>query len=126
MSQEHLKTTIIKNIKRLREERGLSQAQMAAALEMSKSGYNKVEQGSVDVSVSRVEQIAALLEVQPAVLFEFESSQVFNISHNKYVQGTGARAENMQFSSNEYVQRYIEHLEKEIIELKEEKKSGYN
>ncbi|MDP4587583.1 MAG: helix-turn-helix domain-containing protein [Flavobacteriales bacterium] len=126
MSQEHLKTTIIKNIKRLREERGLSQAQMAAALEMSKSGYNKVEQGSVDVSVSRVEQIAALLEVQPAVLFEFESSQVFNISQNKYVQGTGARAENMQFSSNEYVQRYIEHLEKEIIELKEEKKSGYN
>ena len=126
MAQEHLKTTIIKNIKRLREERGLSQAQMAAALEMSKSGYNKVEQGSVDVSVSRVEQIAALLEVQPAVLFEFESSQVFNISQNKYVQGTGARAENMQFSSNEYVQRYIEHLEKEIIELKEEKKSGYN
>lgn len=126
MSQEHLKTTIIKNIKRIREERGLSQAQMAAALEMSKSGYNKVEQGSVDVSVSRVEQIAALLEVQPAVLFEFESSQVFNISQNKYVQGTGARAENMQFSSNEYIQRYIEHLEKEIIELKEEKKSGYN
>ncbi|MDA0883104.1 MAG: helix-turn-helix transcriptional regulator [Bacteroidetes bacterium] len=126
MAQEHLKTTIIKNIKRIREERGLSQAQMAAALEMSKSGYNKVEQGSVDVSVSRVEQIAALLEVQPAVLFEFESSQVFNISQNKYVQGTGARAENMQFSSNEYVQRYIEHLEKEIIELKEEKKSGYN
>lgn len=126
MSQEHLKTTIIKNIKRIREERGLSQAQMATALEMSKSGYNKVEQGSVDVSVSRVEQIAALLEVQPAVLFEFESSQVFNISQNKYVQGTGARAENMQFSSNEYIQRYIEHLEKEIIELKEEKKSGYN
>ena len=126
MSQEHLKTTVIKNIKRIREERGLSQAQMAASLEMSKSGYNKVEQGSVDVSVSRVEQIAALLEVQPAVLFEFESSQVFNISQNKYVQGTGARAENMQFSSNEYIQRYIEHLEKEIIELKEEKKSGYN
>lgn len=126
MAQEHLKTTIIKNIKRLREERGLSQEQMAAALEMSTSGYNKVERGSVDVCVSRVEQIAALLSVQPAALFEFESSQIFNISQNKYVQGTGARAENMQFSSNEYVQRYIEHLEKEIIELKEEKKSGYN
>lgn len=126
MAQEHLKTTIIKNIKRLREERGLSQEQMAAALEMSTSGYNKVERGSVDVSVSRVEQIAMLLSVQPAALFEFESSQIFNISQNKYVQGTGARAENMQFSSNEYVQRYIEHLEKEIIELKEEKKSGYN
>ncbi|MDP4952231.1 MAG: helix-turn-helix domain-containing protein [Flavobacteriales bacterium] len=126
MAQEHLKTTIIKNIKRLREERGLSQEQMAAALEMSTSGYNRVERGSVDVCVSRVEQIAALLSVQPAALFEFESSQIFNISQNKYVQGTGARAENMQFSSNEYVQRYIEHLEKEIIELKEEKKSGYN
>jgi len=126
MAQEHLKTTLIKNIKRFREERGLSQEQMAAALEMSTSGYNKVERGSVDVSVSRVEQIAGLLSVQPAALFEFESSQVFNISQNKYVQGTGARAENMQFSSNEYVQRYIEHLEKEIIELKEERKSGYN
>lgn len=126
MAQEHLKTTIIRNIKRLREERGLSKEQMAAALAMSTSGYNKVERGSVDVSVSRVEQIAALLSVQPAALFEFESPQVFNISQNKYVQGTGARAENMQFSSNEYVQRYIEHLEKEIIELKEERKSGYN
>lgn len=126
MAQEHLKTTLIKNIKRFREERGLSQEQMAAALEMSTSGYNKVERGSVDVSVSRVEQIAGLLSVQPAALFEFESAQVFNINQNKYVQGTGARAENMQFSSNEYVQRYIEHLEKEIIELKEERKSGYN
>ncbi|MDG1159153.1 MAG: helix-turn-helix transcriptional regulator [Flavobacteriales bacterium] len=126
MGQEHLKATIIKNIKRLREEKGLSQEQMAEALEMSTSGYNNVERGSVDVCVSRVEQIAVLLNVQPAALFEFESSQIFNISQNKYVQGTGARAENMQFSSNEYVQRYIEHLEKEIIELKEEKKSGYN
>ena len=126
MGQEHLKATIIKNIKRLREERGLSQEQMAEALEMSTSGYNNVERGSADVCVSRVEQIAVLLNVQPAALFEFESSQIFNISQNKYVQGTGARAENMQFSSNEYVQRYIEHLEKEIIELKEEKKSGYN
>ena len=126
MGQEHLKATIIKNIKRLREEKGLSQEQMAEALEMSTSGYNNVERGSADVCVSRVEQIAVLLNVQPAALFEFESSQIFNISQNKYVQGTGARAENMQFSSNEYVQRYIEHLEKEIIELKEEKKSGYN
>ena len=126
MGQEHLKATIIKNIKRLREERGLSQEQMAEALEMSTSGYNNVERGSADVCVSRVEQIAVLLNVQPAALFEFESAQIFNISQNKYVQGTGARAENMQFSSNEYVQRYIEHLEKEIIELKEEKKSGYN
>lgn len=126
MPQTQLKSIISKNIKRFREARGMSQEEMALALEMSTSGYSKVERGSVDVSVSRVEQIAQLLSVKPAVLFDFEQSQVFNIHQNKYVQGTGAKAENMQFSSNEYVQRYIEHLEKEIIELKEEKRSGYN
>jgi transcriptional regulator with XRE-family HTH domain len=126
MSKTQLTNIISRNIKRLREERGMSQEEMALALEMSTSGYSKVERGSVDMSVTRVEQIAQLLSVKPTALFDAEHSQVFNIHQNKYVQGTGAKAENMQFSTNEYVQRYIEHLEKEIIELKEEKRSGYN
>lgn len=126
MAKTQLTTIISRNIKRLREERGMSQEEMALALEMSTSGYSKVERGSVDMSVTKVEQIAQLLSVKPAVLFDAQQSQVFNIHQNKYVQGTGAKAENMQFSTNEYVQRYIEHLEKEIIELKEEKRSGYN
>lgn len=50
-------------IRSLREERDWSQKDMAEKLEMSVNGYAKIERGETGISVMRLEQIAAVLDV---------------------------------------------------------------
>jgi transcriptional regulator with XRE-family HTH domain len=49
-------------IRLLRQERGLTQTEVAAALDMSTPAYCKIETGITDISFSRVEQIAAFFD----------------------------------------------------------------
>ena len=57
------------NIKKRREELGITQRELAKAC-----GYKdhttiaKMEKGHVDISVERLEQIANILDIHPAVL----------------------------------------------------------
>ena len=50
-------------IRTLREERNWSQKEMAEKLHMSVNGYAKIERGENSVNIFRLEQIAAILEV---------------------------------------------------------------
>lgn len=50
-------------IRTLREERNWSQKDMAEKLNMSVNGYAKIERGKNSVNIFRLEQIAAILEV---------------------------------------------------------------
>ncbi len=50
-------------IRTLREERNWSQKDMAEKLNMSVNGYAKIERGENSVNIFRLEQIAAILEV---------------------------------------------------------------
>jgi transcriptional regulator with XRE-family HTH domain len=57
------------HLKRLREQRGLSQAQLAEAAGCSQPSISKLERGDKNVTLALVEQIAAVLGVQPWELF---------------------------------------------------------
>ena len=50
-------------IRTLREERNWSQKEMAEKLHMSVNGYAKIERGENSVNIFRLEQIAAILDV---------------------------------------------------------------
>lgn len=50
-------------IRSLREERDWSQKDMAEKLEMSVNGYAKIERGETGISIVRLEQIAAVLDI---------------------------------------------------------------
>ena len=57
---------LYKNIKRLRKERDLSQDELAKLCGYtSRSSVNKIEQGLVDISISKVEAFANALGVEP-------------------------------------------------------------
>ncbi|MBX3103320.1 MAG: helix-turn-helix transcriptional regulator [Bacteroidetes bacterium] len=72
-------------IRQLRQLKGFSQEYMANMLEMSLSGYGKIERNETDVSFSRLQQISELLEVDIAELVSFDSSKIFHDSHhNEY------------------------------------------
>jgi transcriptional regulator with XRE-family HTH domain len=48
---------------------------MAARLDITRSSYSKIESGSTDVNLSRLEQIAFILDVQLTALLSFDPEQ---------------------------------------------------
>lgn len=110
------------NIKKFRELKNITREHMAAELEMSLSGYSKIERGEIDLTISRLYKIAEVIGVDVSKILEFDVSQVFNVSNNKLVQGLGAKAENMYFTGDDYKEKYIKVLEDENERLKQQLK----
>jgi transcriptional regulator with XRE-family HTH domain len=52
-------TNFSKVVKNLRHEKGFSQEAMAYEIGMSPSGYGKIERGETDLTISKIDKIAA-------------------------------------------------------------------
>jgi transcriptional regulator with XRE-family HTH domain len=70
------------NIKFLRQFKSWSQEQMAEKLDMSLNGYAKIEQGKVDINLSRLKQIAEIFGVKLEQLVGLNDKNVFNFIEN--------------------------------------------
>lgn len=106
------------NIKRFRELKNISRQQMADDLDLSLSGYAKLERGEIDITISRVNQIASLLGVDVSQLLNFDASQIFNLNNNQLVQGVGTKANTVHYHTDEYLVKYVKILEQEVERLK--------
>ena len=106
------------NIKKFRELKNITREQIAADLKMSLSNYSKIERGEIDLTISRVQEIANVLEVDMSQILNFDATHIFNTSNNKSIQGVFGRAENTHFHGDEYKEKYIALLEKEVVRLK--------
>jgi len=105
------------NIKKIRELKAITREQIISDLKMSLSNYSKIERGEIDLTISRIYEIASVLEVDVSQILNFDATQIFNISNNKLVQGIGAKAENMHFHGDDYKEKYIKLLEMEVERL---------
>jgi transcriptional regulator with XRE-family HTH domain len=75
---------VYKNIKKIRELKNLTRDHVADELKMSTSGYGKIERGEVDLTVSKLEKIAEVLDVSIEFIFRFDVSLFFeNKTNNK-------------------------------------------
>src|SRR5690554_1476295 len=72
-----------KNIRQLRELNNLTQTYMAQKLNMSTASYSKLESGQTDITLSKIEQIAKILNVELENILNFDSSQIFNFSQDQ-------------------------------------------
>ncbi len=54
------------NIKRLREEKNLTQMELAHRCEMDRSNYHKIEAGNSNVKAETIWKLSMALEVDPA------------------------------------------------------------
>lgn len=61
---------VLDNIRKIRELKDLSREWVAHEMGMSLSGYSKLERGEVDWTLTKLGQIAAILEVPVAQLFD--------------------------------------------------------
>ena len=104
---------INEKIKRLRELHQLSQEQMAAKLNLSASGYAKIEQGERGLDFPKLEKIAIALGMELTELLEFnDKSIICLINENSQLNQNGnnirtdaeaaAEIENLQLKIRHY------------------------
>jgi transcriptional regulator with XRE-family HTH domain len=112
--EEHLQ--IAENIKKFRELKNITRDQMAADLEMSLSGYGKLERGDVDITINKLYKISAILNVSVSQMMNFDVSNIFNVHDNQNVNGIEVKEQHNY--SDHYKDKYIKMLEDEIERLK--------
>lgn len=71
---------VYKNIKKIRELKNLTREFVADELNMSTSGYGKIERGEVDLTVSKLVKISKVLNVSVEFIFKFDIKIFFNDS----------------------------------------------
>ena len=94
-----------KNIKRIREEKGLTQQSIADLIAMHRSNYSKVETGDRDLSIDAIGKIAKYFSMTTDQLVNFEGDipQEVTIEDKslveevKLIQGLELEEKNMVF-----------------------------
>jgi transcriptional regulator with XRE-family HTH domain len=66
---DDLRDLFATNLRRLRNERGLSQDHLAAEAEISRSYLSQIETGKFHVSLKIIGKLAAVLRAEPAEFF---------------------------------------------------------
>jgi transcriptional regulator with XRE-family HTH domain len=109
---------ITSKIRKIREQNGICQEAVAAAIGLSVQSYSKLERGETQLSVERLYNIAAFLKMPIPEILGFEMQQVFN--NSPYKQGGSYVAYNsteIEYVKNLY-ERLIEEKENVIVLLK--------
>ena len=113
---------IHQNLRILRDLKGWNQETMAELLNLSKKAYERIERGETDIQLSRLEQIAKLLEVEIADLFSLDRGLIFKLSiHHSH---TSNDSQSFNFSG---ASATLEHeLEKARLVIEQQRKEiGY-
>jgi transcriptional regulator with XRE-family HTH domain len=109
--------TVLKNIRSLRSLRGWSQEVMAEKLGISVHGYSNIERGETDVQLSRLQEIAQVLEVDVADLFTFDKGVFLKLSlHNN---NNTASSRPCQLVNSSCITPRSEHTFELVIEQKD-------
>lgn len=107
-------------IRTMREAKNWSQEEMAEKLNMSVSGYSKIERGETNPHISKLEQIAQILGIDLIELISFGEKHVY------LVNGDGNNGCNVIGSSTEIafeiqkLQMQLSHKDEIIEQLRNE------
>jgi transcriptional regulator with XRE-family HTH domain len=98
-------------IKQIRELKNYTQEYVAQQLGLSTRAYSKIETGETQLTINRLNEISAILEVQPMEVLGFDDKKIFNINHS-----TG----NNGYNNIMYPEKLIQQYEETIQALKEQ------
>jgi len=104
-----------KNIKQLRELKNLTQSHIAERLNMSIGGYSKIESGQTDVTLSKIQRIAEILEADLATILNFDPKNIFNQYNNTHSIITGS-VDTQNNDSN--ILKILSNIQEEITSVK--------
>lgn len=117
-NHDKLISTAIQNIKKFRELKDITREQMAADLNLSLSGYSKLERGEIEITLKRLCEIADILNIELSQILNFNPQTIFNISNSQGVQGYDQGGNYHFHSEDKYREKYIKMLEETIENLK--------
>ena len=125
-TKDDLKKQIGLKIKQLRTIKGWSRQHAADKLDLSLAGYGCIERGEIDMSVTRLVEIAEVFEVALVDLLGFNGKTVFSFTgiHNK---GKGCYNYQLNSTSDEVKELLLKNeLEKLQLLLQEREKEVDN
>ena len=104
-------------IKKLRELKNFTQKHVAEGIGVTQGAYSKVEQGDSEITYSKLEKIAEILQLLPQDIINFNESVVFNYTN---IESTNELSFNTLFTQEEkkLYQDQIELLKQEVVYLK--------
>lgn len=92
------------NIEQIRNFKKKNIKEIAAALQLSVSGYRNIERGITDISISKLFKIASILDVNFSQFFEID---YYSIGNNKSIESKAAdKNRQLQDSYNLRLQQY--------------------
>lgn len=86
---------------------------------ISVSGYGKIERDETDITLSRLQQIAKVLETKVESILDFKTNNIFNQSNNQTAVANGV-VQNQQIVSEDSIKKYFVELKEDIKCLKED------
>lgn len=107
------------NVRSARMQKSYSQEYMATSLGISQSYYARIENDQADISLSRLSQIADILEVSVTKLLPLELIQhIQSVSHSQVGNGQ-YMDQRVQEVQNAHYESQLAHLKQEIEFLRQ-------
>jgi transcriptional regulator with XRE-family HTH domain len=110
-------------IRKLREDKGITQELLANSLEITQSNYGRLEKDDKRLTVPKVIKIAEVLNVSISQIFNKQSNKVIHQIHNE--SPSAYNVENLYQDNKEAYENlnkalndHIKHLESEIVFLR--------
>lgn len=116
---------ITSKIREKRKQKGISHENMADELDISPAAYNKIERQETKLTVERLLQIQHVLDVSLSEFFDLKTENIYNqdIKDN----GIGHQEiQNMYQDNKELTDKFINALQEEIKNLKEQNLKLFN
>ncbi|SDL68089.1 helix-turn-helix domain-containing protein [Chryseobacterium taihuense] len=115
-----MNTTIGKRIRTFRENKGFSQEELAEKLHISRSTYQRIENGETNSWINHIENICHSLEVNLDDILKPEEGYVQVNNNNESTNDNGSGVIQNQTINYHNSDRLIENLYDTIASLKEE------
>lgn len=115
-----MNATIGKRIRKYREEKGFSQEELAEKLHVSRSTYQRIENGETNSWVNHIENICTTLEVSMDEILKPEEGYVQVNNNNESTNDNGSGVIQNQTINYNASDKLIEQYEERIKELKDQ------
>ncbi|MCA6435290.1 MAG: helix-turn-helix transcriptional regulator [Bacteroidetes bacterium] len=112
-------TNLINKIKTIRKNKGYSMEYMAQCLNISVSGYNKIESNYTNISYKRIIQIQKILQIELSELLDLKTENIYNQNLNDNAVGH-QEIQNMYMENKELTNKLISSYQNEIEYLRKQ------
>jgi transcriptional regulator with XRE-family HTH domain len=110
-------TTIGARIRKIREEKNISQENMAIELDLTQSNYGRLEKDDKRLTVPKLQKISEVLKVSVSYLFNEQSSKVIHQHDNE--NPCAYNVEHLHQNNKEITDKLIEQYELRLKEKDE-------